>query len=198
MHRLAILILAGALALPACGGDDDNAADASASLDADTTAIDSSPGAPDASTALIPNPGTTMNGEWTDIEPNDRPDQATPVGIVTGPAWMGFVAPYTAISPANDVDYFVMSTGAANTLDSIYLEACWSFNGNLLDMYMYEVNQGVQGTMVASSVTPDTSCEPLVAAATGSTLLSADTVYLIEIRGAPGLNLGGDPGLYSA
>jgi len=196
MKRLEAAILAGVIAVASCGGGDDD--DDTAGADADVTAPDSGAGGTDASAALIPDPGTTMNGEWTDVEPNDRPDQATPVGIVTGPAWMGFVEPYTAINPEDDVDYFVMRTGDAASLDNVYLEACWSFTGNLADMYMYEVQGGVKGSMVASGTSGDASCEPLLAAGTGSSILSADTVYLVEVRGAPGLSLGGDPGLYSA
>src|SRR5689334_14060976 len=49
-------------------------------------------------TGPVPDPGTAMGADWTDVEPNDQPSQAVPVGIVTGSIWMGFADPPTAIS----------------------------------------------------------------------------------------------------
>jgi hypothetical protein len=145
---------------------------------------------------LIPDPGNEMGGEWTDIEPNDTPDHAVPMGILAGPIWAGFSEPYTAINPETDVDYFVFKTN--NDLASINMQLCWSFAGNLLDMNLYEVQNQMQGMLVASSADTAPGCETLIDFGEGPTMLTANTTYLLEVRGAPGLDLAGDPGLYNA
>lgn len=147
---------------------------------------------------LIPDPGNEPAGEWTDMEPNDSPSQATPMGVLTGPIWMGFVEPYTAINPATDVDYFVFKTGDAASLENIFISICWSFTGNLLDLQLYQVVNSTQGPVAASAATTGTGCETLVDFGQGATVLTANTTYLLEVAGAPGLNLGGDAGLYMA
>jgi hypothetical protein len=147
---------------------------------------------------MIPDPGNQPSGEWTDMEPNNTPSQATPMGVLTGPIWAGFTDPLTAINPATDVDYFVFKTGDAASLANVYISLCWSFAGNLLDLTLYEVVNSMQGQVVASAATTGTGCETLVDVGEGTTLLQATTTYLLEVAAAPGLNLMGDPGLYSA
>ncbi len=117
-------------------------------------------GAGGTSAGPIPDPGTVMNGEWVDTEPNDTPDQAVPMGILTGPIWAGFVEPYTALNPEDDVDYFVFKTDADVT--NVYMSLCWSFMGNLLDMNLYEVVGQAQGALVKASVSTASGCETLV------------------------------------
>ncbi len=196
------------LGLAGCGDDTGSGGSAgsttttaSGTTQAGTTSTQASTSTTVASTStgvggLIPDPGNGMNGEWTDIEPNDLPSQAVPMGILSGPIWAGFVMPYTAINPATDVDYFVFKTGA--DLSGIYMALCWSFAGDLLDMYLYQVDSQMQGAMVASAATTGSGCETLVDFGMGATVLAPDTTYLLEVRGAPGLDLAGDPGLYSA
>jgi len=157
-----------------------------------------SPGGMGGTPALIPDPGTDIAVEWTDEEPNDAPENAVPVGQVEGPIWAGFVMPLTAINPEDDVDYFVFQTGAAPTLDSVYISLCWSFAGDLLDLRLYEVQNGLQGPMVAEAATTNPGCETIVDFGMGSTILTANTVYLLEVAAAPGLVLGGDSGDYGA
>jgi hypothetical protein len=181
------------------GGNDATTASSSANSTASVASSGNATAAMSSSTGmagLIPDPGNEMNGEWTDIEPNDLPSQAVPMGILTGPIWAGFVEPYTAIDPETDVDYFVFKTGA--DLTNVYMSLCWSFNGNLLDLYLYEVENQMQGAEVASSVDTAPGCETLVDFGEGPTVLAANTTYLLEVRGAPGLDLAGDPGLYNA
>jgi hypothetical protein len=156
----------------------------------------SSVGTGGAMAGLIPDPGTEMNGEWVDTEPNDTPAQAVPMGTLTGPIWAGFTEPYTAINPEDDVDYFVFKTGP--DVSNVYMSLCWSFSGNLLDMNLYEVVAQTQGALVKSSASTATGCETLVDIGQGATDLQPNTTYLLEVAGAPGLALAGDPGLYSA
>src|SRR5262245_40275916 len=58
----------------------------------------------------VPDPGTTEGGEWTDVEPNNDPSHAVPVGVLTGPVWMGFADPVTKINGPGDSDFFVFKT----------------------------------------------------------------------------------------
>ena len=146
----------------------------------------------------IPDPGTVMGGEWTDVEPNDKPSQAVPVGILNGPVWMGFADPYTAISSPTDVDYFVFKSTDAAGLPNVNIQICWSFPGNLLDLNLYEVVSSQQGSLVKSATDTGTGCETLVDIGQAATDLKPDTVYLLEVVAGPGLDLAGDPGLYSA
>lgn len=148
--------------------------------------------------ANVPDPGMAMNGEWTDVEPNDDPSHAVPVGILESSIWMGFADPLTAISSPSDVDYFVFRTGATATLANINMQICWSFAGNLLDMNLYDVVQNQKGMLIKAATSTNTTCETLIMPGEGSALLKADSVYLLEVVAAPGLNLAGDAGLYSA
>jgi hypothetical protein len=185
--------------------DDDDGSTASSTQATGGMAMGGSGGSPNGGagpggmmTGMIPDPGNQPSGEWTDVEPNDTPSQATPMGILTGPMWMGFTEPLTAINPATDVDYFVFKTGDATSLANVYMSICWSFAGNLLDLRLYEVVNSMQGPEAAMAATTGTGCETLVDFGEGPTVLTADTTYLLEVAGAPGLNLGTDPGLYNA
>jgi hypothetical protein len=175
----------------ACGGGDGAKSDGGA-------------GAPDGSgpdavvSEIIPDPGTVEAGEWTDQEPNDTPGQATPVGIMNGPVWAGFVEPYTTIQSVTDVDWFVFRTKDQASLVNDYVQFCWGGAVNLLDLYLYEVVDQHQGPLVRSAESTDTSCETIVGAGEGDTILTADTTYLLEVRAAPGLAPGAVPAMYGA
>lgn len=146
----------------------------------------------------VPDPGTVMGGEWTDVEPNDSASQAVPVGIMNGPVWMGFAEPYTAIGSNTDVDNFVFKSPDAATLPNVNIQICWSFPGNLLDLYLYEVVDSKKGMLVASATETAGACETVIDFGQGPTILQPDSVYLLEVTAGPGLDLAGDPGLYSA
>ena len=146
----------------------------------------------------IPDPGTETNAEFTNSEPNDTPAQATPVGILTGPIWAGFVMPYAMIDNNTDSDFFVFKTGNQASLANLYIMICWSGAIDLLDLYLYAVDNNQQGAEVKTAATTDTSCETLINFGEGTTLLAAETTYLLEIRAGQGLDLGGHNGTYSA
>ena len=147
---------------------------------------------------LIPDPGMVAGGEWTDVEPNDTPGQAVPVGILNGPVWAGFVEPYTAISSPTDVDYFVFRSGDAASLPNVNIQICWSFAGNLLDLNLYNVVNSQKGSLVKSAADTAAGCETLIDFGEAPMVVQPDTIYLLEVVAGPGLNLGGDPGLYGA
>lgn len=208
---LGIALVAVGLGAAGCGDDESNGGSGPTGAGGATTGVGGAGGdtggtggAGGATTGTgggmgtVPDPGTAMGGEWTDVEPNDTPSQAVPVGTILGSAWMGFAQPYTAINPETDVDYFVFRTADAASLDSDYISVCWSFPGNLLDLELYEVVNSMQGPLVASAAQTTAGCETVLDFGQGSTLLKPDTVYLLKVAGAPGLMLNGDPGLYDA
>jgi hypothetical protein len=65
-------------------------------------------------------------------------------------------------------------------------------------MFLYRVDNGLQGPMVASATAPTGSCQTLVMAGQGATLLLPNQRYLLEVRAAMGLNLNGMSGMYGA
>ena len=97
-----------------------------------------------------------------------------------------------------DVDYFVFRTGDTASLANIFIGACWSIGVDLLNMTVYQVDNATQGALIRSADSTDTNCETLVGFGEGSTVFVADTVYLLEVRAAPGLSLGANSGLYMA
>ncbi|MFO0722133.1 MAG: hypothetical protein U1E65_00030 [Myxococcota bacterium] len=145
---------------------------------------------------LVPDPGDTTITEWKDIEPNDTPDHAVPQGPLAGPVWAGFSAPNTTIDNNTDVDYFVFKTTA--DLSQVYIEICWGFAGNLLDLFLYRVDAGRKGPQVLAANETTGQCERLVPIGMGATLLMPNTTYLLEVRAGPGLMLNGASGGYSA
>jgi hypothetical protein len=203
MHRAFRLPLAACLFSAAalgggCSGTDKNPGETGGAGGEPWGGSGGTGGAGGAAMGMIPDPGSTVGGEWTDVEPNDKPSQAVPVGIVEGPIWMGFASPVTAMSSPADVDYFVFRTGADATLANVNIQTCWSFPGNLLDLNLYEVVQSQKGPLVKSATTTNTSCETVIGFGEGTMVLKADTIYLLEVIAGPGLDLAGDPGLYSA
>ena len=85
-------------------------------------------------------------------------------------------------------DFFVFRTGDAASLATAQLLMCWSGTFNLLDMYLYSVDPQMHpGPLVRAYAATTNGCETAFqtggAAAQG---LAANTIYLLEIRAAPG------------
>jgi hypothetical protein len=174
-------IATDASSIDATSSMDASAADALVSMDAQVA-------------GNIPEPPMSPADEWADREPNDTPDQAVPVGMIQYALWMGFSQPTTMINRTDDVDYFVFRTGADA---SAFMSICWGGSRNLLDMALYEVQNNTQGALVRRADTTNDQCETLIGM--GETgVLQANSVYLLEVRAAPGLSLAGTDGMYSA
>jgi hypothetical protein len=139
-----------------------------------------------------------MTTDWSDPEPNDSPETAVPSGIFSGQLWLGFAAPMSTIATNTDVDYYVFKTGDAASLMGGGMQICWSFPGDLLNMYLWNVTNGQKGSLVKSSESTQAGCETLFANGTLAMSLQPMTTYLLEVRAAPGLNLNGMSGVYSA
>jgi hypothetical protein len=146
---------------------------------------------------MVPPPGDMQAFEWPDTEPNDTPGQATPVGVFEGALWMGFSMPPSAIDPEDDIDFYVFKMPATVQVFTD-LAVCYSFAGNLLDLYLYDVQNGFLGPEIASATETTGGCETLMTIAEAQAALQPDATYVLEVRHGPGLVLGGDPGLYSA
>jgi hypothetical protein len=179
------------MTLCACsGGDDDGQSDFDAATGSDATAQI------DANDCTIPLPGDEQTFDWQDAEPNDTACQAFPSGLMPFAAWMGFGTEPNAINTNDDVDFYVFKTSTADTLSGIFLQVC-ADKANVFDAFLYNVDSDRhQGDLVVESTTAD-ACQTLVMG-NGDTLLAADTDYLLELRAKPGLDLGGEPSLYSA
>ncbi|MBI4822393.1 MAG: hypothetical protein HY791_39400 [Deltaproteobacteria bacterium] len=178
--------------------------DGAASDGADGGGLDSGPsdnGTADTGVVAmsVPDPGTDTSGEFRDVEPNDTPGTATPVGVLTSPAWMGFSTPVTQLESAADVDYYVFRTGPETTLPNVYVAACWSVGlGNLIDMELFEVLDGAQGRSVRAANGTQDQCETIIDSGAASDLLAADSVYLLRVNAGPGVTIAPGAGTYSA
>jgi hypothetical protein len=176
-----------------CGGDDDGGGiDVAVGPGIDASGPDAMGG------AMVPDPGTAVGGEWTDVEPNDTPEDAVPVGQVQFAIWAGFAPPYTQIDNPTDVDYYVFRAPAQADLAGLNMQFCWGGAIDLLDLYLYEVVNMTQGALVRSAATTNTSCETIIAPGDGPTYLTADAVYLLEVRAAPSLPASTPATMYGA
>jgi hypothetical protein len=145
---------------------------------------------------VVPDPGQgSTGGEWTDVEPNNTPGTATPVGPVQGAPWLGFTQPYTQINSNTDVDYYSFKTTTSLDFD---ISFCWSAPVDLLDLSLYAVVNSQKGPLLKAAATNSTSCENLIAfgerSPDGGPFFQPDASYLLEVRAAPGLILPGDGG----
>jgi hypothetical protein len=191
MTRVRLLIAVSVLVAACGGGGDDDQQDAAGNPD-----VAGAPDAPGAST--LPEPGTEDGGEWTDVEPNDTPGDATPVGVVNGPIWAGFVEPYTTIDSPTDVDFYVFRAPGAAELGNVNMQFCWGGGLDLLDLYLYEVMSMTQGALIQTANTTNTSCETIIPFGEGANILTADAVYLLEVRAAPTVPAGTPATMYGA
>ncbi|MCA9492869.1 MAG: hypothetical protein KC621_23215 [Myxococcales bacterium] len=149
----------------------------------------------------IPTPPMTIAAEWPDTEPNDTPEQAVPVGVIEEAVWMGFSMPLNAINDDDDVDFYVFRTPDAEglmRLTEVSFIVCWQGGLDLVDLALYRVEEGRIAETVREAATQSPNCEDLMAGMQPSELLSPESIYLLEVRAAPGLMLGGSPGLYEA
>jgi hypothetical protein len=197
---LLAILLAFATTTTACGrdrkGDDDDDDDDGGIHPSDAGDVDGSAEVDGSSGELVPDPGDAVGGEWTDIEPNDDPSHAVPVGVLAGPVWAGFVEPFTQIASADDTDFFVFRTGEEATLGDVYIALCGT--ANTMDGYLSQVVDGRMGAELASAAGPDTGCITLVDFGQGPEILAATTAYVLEVRAQPDADPGDFPVLYSA
>lgn len=162
-------ICAAALFVFACGGGGGNGPDA-------------------AGGGSIPDPGSAaIPFSWPDTEPNDTPQTAVPLGtsVNAGEAtWFDGTATSGQLGGSDTEDYFVWKSSTQG--GNFHAGPCWDGTAapNLLDFFVYEVDNGQEGQMVASSTDTDPACENMAAAADFT--MQPSTVYLLELRAKPG------------
>ena len=146
----------------------------------------------------VPDPPTTPANSWDDVEPNDTAGQAVPVGQLAGALWMGFGAVPSKIASNTDSDWYVFRTGDATSLmNTAGLLVCSNDGMALFKLYLYSVTNQMLGPQLKESMT-NSGCETLATPAEVPTLLMPQSVYALEIRPIPGLELGARTGEYGA
>jgi hypothetical protein len=136
----------------------------------------------------IPDPGTgnQVDNDFTDKEPNDTPQQATPLGVAsTGNinVWVGG----NTIGGSNTADYFVFKSGS--TAGQFTFDICFSAPTTAMTATLWKVSGGMQqmppvGTWMSSSTCVTNMTMPAS--------LEASTDYLL------GLTATGGSSMYSA
>ena len=138
--------------------------------------------------ATVPDPGTAaIPFSWPDTEPNDSPSHAVPLGtsVNAGEAtWFDGTAASGQLGGSDTSDFFVFKSSPQG--GNFHAGPCWDGTAapNLMDFYLYEVDSGTVGAMVASSTDTDPACENMSAAA--DITMQPSTVYLLELRATAG------------
>jgi hypothetical protein len=125
----------------------------------------------------VPPPGS-MYADIADTEPNDTPDTAEVSGTI-GSGYWGTLFSTQTLGGTDVVDYVSFATsGTTADVVNLPIAPCWDalLGVDLIDWWVYEVTPGAPLVEVASSITPDTSCEG------GPVDLTGGTDYLLELR----------------
>jgi hypothetical protein len=142
------------------------------------------------STGGIPDPGAThmVDSNFGDVEPNDAPATATPLGV-SQQAMMYFWVNNNSGGGTDTSEFYVFKTGAtAGTFSLGFSGICWSGAITGIDATLWKVSAGQQ-VMPAVQTWPSTaSCTP----PTVSPAVEANTEYLL------GLDIHGGAGTYFA
>jgi hypothetical protein len=135
----------------------------------------------------VPGPGggDQVDIAFNDIEPNNTPEQATPLGVSTETDLYPWVNSNTIGGADNPADYFVFQSAPKAGL----FEFNMCFNAPLTGMTasLWKVNCGVQQTPPIGTWTVSNTC-----ASTFTAPLEASTVYLFGVFAT------GEAGTYNA
>jgi hypothetical protein len=139
----------------------------------------------------IPRPGTGngVDNNFGNVEPNDTPMQATPLGVAAGTG-VGVWVNNNTIGGADSTDYFVFQSSASGggfALGSSGI--CWSGGITGMTATLWKVVSGQEVMPPIHTWNGSGSC---VKSATGDATLEASTVYLL------GLTATGGAGTYGA
>jgi hypothetical protein len=139
--------------------------------------------------AMVPDPGTSdqVDQDWTNVEPNNTPAQATPLGVAMGDIWT-WVGSNSA-GGSNTSDYFVFKSAAGPDAGTLHFDMCFGPPITSMTANLWKVSGGVQQQPALATWNSSGGC----VTDTGAELpLSPSTVYLV------GLTIAGDAGTYSA
>jgi hypothetical protein len=139
--------------------------------------------------ANVPDPGTgtQINVDWTDVEPNDTPGQATPLGVATGDIYM-WVGGNNA-GGSNTADYFVFKSASGPDAGQFSFDMCYSTPITGMNANLWKVSGGMQQQPAVATWMGNTSCVTDMGAPVS---LLPNTVYLF------GVTISGGSGTYSA
>ncbi len=136
----------------------------------------------------IPDPGTGhgVDGDFADVEPNDTPSQATPLGIAASSTVRVWVT-NNSIGGSDTADYFVFKSGAA--AGTFSFDMCFSGSIGGLTATLWTVSNG---QMVTPPVGTWMSAGTCVVSSGMGAPLAANTTYLF------GVTATGGAGMYTA
>jgi hypothetical protein len=139
------------------------------------------------SMAMIPDPGTgdAVDQDWTNVEPNDTPAQATPLGVAMGDIWT-WVSSNNA-GGSDTSDYFVFKSAPDG--GTLHFDVCFGAPITSMTANLWKVSGGVQ---VQPAVATWNSTGGCVTDTGAELMLLPSTEYLV------GLTIAGDAGTYSA
>jgi hypothetical protein len=138
----------------------------------------------------IPDPGAgnMVDSNFGDVEPNDTPAQATPLGTSAQSMLYLWVSNNTG-GGTDTADYYVFKTGpTAGTFSLGFSGLCWSGGITGIDATLWKVAGGQQVLPPVDTWMSTTSCTP----PSTTPNVEANTVYLL------GLDIHGGAGMYFA
>jgi hypothetical protein len=137
----------------------------------------------------VPDPGTVdqVDNDFTDMEPNNTPSQATPLGIAQGGGVFVWVNGNEIGGSGNPADYFVFQNGP--TAGPLSFDICFDAPVTAMTATLWKVVGGDQQLPALGTWTSANGC---VTDPTAMPMLDANTVYLF------GLTATGGPGMYAA
>jgi hypothetical protein len=148
-----------------------------------------STGAGGMTTGGIPSPGTSdqVDNDFTDVEPNNTPEQATPLGVAAGSDVNVWVNGNSIGGSDNPEDYFVFESSA--TAGAFTFDVCFMAPVTAMTATLWKVADGAEVTPPVGTWTSSAGC---VTGPMAGAPLEASTVYLF------GLSATGGPGMYGA
>lgn len=141
--------------------------------------------------AVIPDPGggTMVDNDFKNVEPNDSPGQATPLGTAKGPDVMVWVN-NNSTGGADTTDYFVFKSGPMAGQFTLGMSGlCWKGGITGLTATLWKVANGQQVMPPIHSWVGVNNC---VNSTKGDAPVDAGTVYLL------GVTATGAAGMYQA
>ncbi len=136
----------------------------------------------------IPDPGTSddVDNNFGDVEPNDTPQEATPLGVAMS-GDIGVWVNGNAIGGTDTSDYFVFKSGPATGAFSF--DICFNAPVTAMTASLWKVVGGTQQMPAVGTWTSSGTC---VTDMTSPAMMEASTDYLF------GLTATGGSGMYSA
>jgi len=130
----------------------------------------------------IPDPGTSnqVDIDFTDKEPNDTPQTATPLGVSSTPGVAVWVSG-NMIGSSDSSDYFVFKTGGMP--GPFTFDVCFNAPVTAMNASLWKVVNGMQQMPPVGTWMSGATC---VTDMTNAPMLDANTVYLFGLTGTGG------------